>query len=102
MKKNRIKILANQGKPVMWFFLCMFLLGLRAHSQTGEVETGIRNVFGNYRSSYVHEKVYVHTDKNFYLPGEILWFRVYDVDASFHRPLSISKLVYVELLDKTN
>ncbi|MDP4251963.1 MAG: hypothetical protein Q8918_17825, partial [Bacteroidota bacterium] len=102
MKKYRRKILANQGKPVMLFFLCMFLMGLCAHSQTGEVGAVIRNVFSNYRSSYVHEKIYVHTDKNFYLPGEILWFRVYDVDASFHRPLSISKLVYVELLDKTN
>ncbi|MFI5193274.1 MAG: hypothetical protein ACHQD7_04435 [Chitinophagales bacterium] len=91
-----------KNKPVrqlILFFPCLFLL-IQVHAQP--VESVIRETFNHYRSGYVQEKLYVHTDKNFYLPGEILWFRIYDVDASFHRPVNFSKLAYVELLDRNN
>lgn len=58
--------------------------------------------FDNYRQAVLQEKLFLHTDKNFYLAGEICWFKVYNVDASFNRPLSLSKLAYVEVLDKNN
>jgi hypothetical protein len=51
-------------------------------------------------ASPVREKVFVHTDKNFYLAGEILWFKLYVVDAASHRPIDLSKLAYVEVLSK--
>ena len=44
----------------------------------------------------------MHSDKNFYLSGEICWFKLYYVDASFHKPLDMSKLAYVELLNDKN
>ena len=37
-----------------------------------------------------------------YLAGEICWFKIYNVDAFFHRPLALSKVAYVEFLDKNN
>jgi hypothetical protein len=46
----------------------------------------------------MQEKVFVHTDKDFYLAGEILWFKLYVVDAAFHRPLDLSKLAYIEVI----
>ena len=46
------------------------------------------------------EKLFLHTDKEFYLAGEVVWFKVYCVDVSFHKPMNISKLAYVEILDK--
>ena len=60
----------------------------------------INDQFESYRQQALQEKIYVHTDKNFYLAGEILWFRLYNVDASFHKPLDISKVAYVEILDR--
>jgi hypothetical protein len=51
-------------------------------------------------ASPVREKVFVHTDKEFYLAGEILWFKLYVVDAASHRPIDLSKLAYVEVLSK--
>src|SRR6187397_1149343 len=60
----------------------------------------IRDQFENYRENMPQEKIYAHTDKNVYLAGEILWFKIYNVDASFHQFLDISKLAYVEVLDK--
>jgi hypothetical protein len=50
----------------------------------------------------LQEKTFAHTDKSFYLAGEILWFRLYCVDGNTHRPSGISKLAYVELLDPGN
>ena len=58
--------------------------------------------FQDYRERTLHEKIFVHLDQRFYLVGESLWFSVYCVDASFHRLLDVSKVVYVEILDKNN
>jgi len=55
-----------------------------------------------YRAQRMQEKLYVHTDKDFYLAGEICWFKVYAVDAGTHRPLDMSKVAYLEWLDKDN
>jgi hypothetical protein len=51
-------------------------------------------------TSPVREKIFVHTDKDFYLAGEILWFKLYVVEAASHRPIDLSKLAYVEVLSK--
>ncbi len=48
----------------------------------------------------VQEKIFAHTDKDFYLAGEILWLKLYVVDAAFHRPMDLSKLAYVEILSR--
>ena len=48
------------------------------------------------------EKIYVHTDKNSYLAGEMLWFKVYNVEAYTNRKSTVSKIAYVELLDAQN
>ncbi|WP_184547737.1 hypothetical protein [Mucilaginibacter sp. FT3.2] len=59
----------------------------------------VKNSFNLYRQSNVQEKVFVHTDKNAYLTGEIIWFKIYAVDASFHRLFNLSKVVYVDVID---
>lgn len=59
----------------------------------------IKDSFDRYQQKIVREKVFVHTDKSTYLSGEILWFKTYTVDASLHKPLNLSKVVYVEVLD---
>ena len=48
------------------------------------------------------EKLFVHTDKSFYLAGELLWFKVYSVDGSNKRTDNLSKVAYLEVLDKDN
>jgi hypothetical protein len=56
--------------------------------------------FEQYAKKDFQEKIFAHTDKNFYLAGEILWFKLYNTDASSHKPVDLSKVAYVELLDK--
>lgn len=55
-----------------------------------------------YRSTHFDEKLFVHTDKEFYLTGELCWFKCYVVSGLTHKPLSVSKVAYVELLDTAN
>ena len=45
------------------------------------------------------EKIYLQTDKSFYISGEILWFKSYVVDASRNKFFSLSKVAYVEVLN---
>ncbi len=49
--------------------------------------------------SYWQEKLYIHTDKSHYLPGETIWFSLYLTDASSHEASPHSSIVYVELSD---
>ncbi|HMF72892.1 MAG TPA: hypothetical protein VK616_15545, partial [Flavitalea sp.] len=58
--------------------------------------------FKYYRVNALQEKMYAHLDRSFYLTGETLWFKVYTVDGTFHKPLNVSKVAYVEILDKAN
>ena len=62
----------------------------------------ISAVFSQYHQNSIKEKIFVHTDKSFYVAGEIAWFKLYDVDASNHKPLELSKVAYVEILDSAN
>ena len=106
------KINMNQGLTIRksicsfrkLFFLCVVVLSFNAevYGQTTETAANITAAFNQYKESYVQEKIYAHTDKGSYLSGEICWFRLYYVDAIFLSPASLSKLAYVEILDKNN
>lgn len=45
---------------------------------------------------YPQEKIYVHTDKPYYMAGDTIWLRAHVADASTHAPAALSKYVYVE------
>ncbi|RYY21329.1 MAG: hypothetical protein EOO36_01060 [Cytophagaceae bacterium] len=45
------------------------------------------------------EKLYVHLDRAVYTTRETMWLKVYAVDGTFHRPLILSKVAYVEVLN---
>ncbi len=68
-------------------------------SGRAQVIQEVQNSFNLYKQSALQEKIFVHTDKNTYLPGEIVWFKVFCVDGNDHKPLNLSKVVYVEILD---
>ncbi|HYF70202.1 MAG TPA: hypothetical protein VD884_18810 [Ohtaekwangia sp.] len=76
-------------------FVCIAQTGL-AQKPTDNFEQS----FKSYREHALQEKLYLHLDQTFLLTGEILWFKIYAVDASLHRPMDISKVAYVEVMDK--
>ena len=59
----------------------------------------LKEQFIAYQQWAPQEKLFVHTDKNFYLTGETIWFKIYHTDAGSHKTVDLSKVAYVELLD---
>ncbi|WP_205319128.1 hypothetical protein [Runella rosea] len=53
-----------------------------------------------YNQQAVQEKVFVHLDRPLYLVGETMWFKTFCLDASLHTPLDMSKVAYLEVLDR--
>src|ERR1700704_3064757 len=82
-------------------FACLLIMGKQGWAQQAGVGE-ISNQFDQYRKKALQEKMYVHSDKNTYLAGEILWFKIYNVEASTHKSLDVSKIAYAELVDKNN
>lgn len=54
----------------------------------------------NYRQQVPQEKLFFHLDRPLYLVGEMIWFKAHCVDAALHTPLAMSKVAYLEVLDK--
>src|ERR1700680_3647768 len=81
--------------------ICLLLMhsGIGSHAQVLEI---IQKNFQRYNDHILQEKIFVHTDKSFYLAGEILWFKMYAVDITFNKPIGISKVAYTEILDTAN
>ena len=76
----------------------LLMISLQASGQKSEL-TFLQSSVENYTKNNLQEKLYVHTDKNFYVANEICWFKIYNVDAVFNKPLNISKVAYLELID---
>ena len=96
--------------------LCSCQMRSAIHEQPFENEVGYQVVFDSLDSPadlsleisrrlvhlsefYPREKLYIHTDKSHYLPGETIWFKLYLTDASSHQASPWSRIVYVELAD---
>ena len=50
----------------------------------------------------LNEKIYLHTDRLFYMAGEDIWFRIFLLEESTLESSAFSKVAYVELLDRRN
>jgi hypothetical protein len=59
----------------------------------------LKTYFNRQLATYPQEKIYLHTDKPYYVSGERIWFRAHLTDAVLHRPAIASRYVYVELID---
>ena len=80
---------------------CLFVLTAIAIKTTqAQVLPDVQTGFNQYNANTVQEKLFVHTDKSAYTAGELMWFKVYNVDGANHKPIDLSKVVYIEVLDK--
>jgi hypothetical protein len=87
----------NCKKQIRILFFAMALAGGKFAAAQ---DATLQKMFNNYISKGPYEKVYVKTDKDFYMTGDLLWFTIYNVDGSTHHPASLSKVLYVELLER--
>jgi hypothetical protein len=77
-------------------------LPLSVLAQEDPMVTSIQQRFNLYTSSAIQEKIYVHLDRPFYLVGETIWFKAYNLSGSTHKFLDLSKIAYLEVLDLEN
>lgn len=63
-----------------------------------ELKSGLTN----YQRHHIIEKIFVHVNKDFFVAGEIVWFKLYCVDGATNKPIDMSKVAYLELLDSKN
>ena len=58
--------------------------------------------FSKYCISVPREEIFIHSDRNEYISGEVLWFNIYLIDRQNLKPSSRSRIVYLELLNAVN
>lgn len=75
---------------------------LSAAALTLHAQDDLQARFEKYRKEVSQEKMFLHTDRQVYLAGETMWMKIYTVDASLHKPADISRVAYVEIIDKEN
>src|SRR4030095_11496195 len=86
-----------------WLFVTTLIFFISIVSVSQELaDPPIIAKFRSYSAKAFQEKLFLHTDKDFYTAGEILWFKIYAVDGAFHKPSDLSKVAYIEVLDEKN
>ena len=89
------------------YFLIAFLLFLPLVMIRGQMtaDTSFVRIESNFSTQlevYPQEKLHLHTDRNFYVPGEKIWFKAYLTNAATLQPETNSRYVYVELIDSND
>ena len=81
--------------------LLLFLLSAFSSVICGQsvVSDSLASLFRKQLMIFPQEKIHLHTDKPYYISGEKIWFRAHLVDAMSHIPSSVSRYVYVELIN---
>ncbi|MDR2148575.1 MAG: TonB-dependent receptor plug domain-containing protein [Tannerella sp.] len=86
------------------FLLMSFSLIISMSGQVSNVPeaASIGDSLQNQLIAFPQEKLYLHTDRNFYVPGEKIWFKAYLVNAITHQEPTRSRYVYVELINASD
>lgn len=88
---NRVNIL-----KISVLFLLTSFINLKVSSQETtkkEVDPSVKNF---------REDLFIRTDRDLYITGEQVWFKVYELNGITHTPSDLSKVVYLEMLDINN
>lgn len=65
-----------------------------------ETLNGLVEKLQNHQQATLQEKIFAHLDRTFYVGGETMWFKIYVMDGYFHQALDVSKVVYLDVLDR--
>lgn len=84
---------------VIFAIVFLFFSPLHAAENVGIREMVNRiNLFNRYLPQ---EKVYLHFDNTAYFMGEKMWFKAYVLRSDNHHATDVSRVLYVELLDRS-
>ncbi|WP_460919520.1 hypothetical protein [Pontibacter brevis] len=94
-----VKTIVSGGLHILLVALLIVAVTSQSVAQPDALQRIVQD-FDVYRSKALQEKLYLHFDRPFYACGETMWFKVYNTDGTLHKPLDISKVAYVEVLDE--
>ncbi len=86
---------------VSWSLGVFPCMNQTALAQQNNLDTLTKKI-NQHRKQNLQEKIYVHVDRPSYLTGETMWFKIYLTDGSLHKPSDVSKVAYIEFLDRSN
>jgi hypothetical protein len=76
-----------------------------AQEQQEAVDSTVQKLMGyaaalnNFGKALPQEKVYLHLDNTSYYQGDKIWFQAYVVTSDYNKPTTLSRTLYVELLN---
>lgn len=79
--------------------LFTFLLTQSIHAQDHRQSVEFVQSFNTLQEDLTRERIYIHTDRQWYAYGDRIWFSAYVVAGSYRLPSGISKVLYVELIE---
>ncbi len=77
-----------------------FLLFIAATLQDENIDKFVR-LFHKHKTLFPHEKVYLHTDRPYYMVGDTIWFAAYINNAVTHQPSTISNILHVDFINSS-
>ncbi len=83
-------------RPILILLFTSCFFSLYAQNQ---VIDSISSRFMRQSILFPQEKIYVQTDKPYYIAGETIWFRAHLSDAMLHTPDTTSRYIYTELIN---
>lgn len=93
---NRYKALSAH---LILSLLFTFLLTQSIHAQDHRQSVEFVQSFNTLQEDLIRERIYLHTDRQWYVYGDRIWFSAYVVAGSYRLPSAISKVLYVELIE---
>ena len=92
----------NYSRSILFILTFSLLTVLVKGQQQIRVNDDIAEKFRKYCRAVPWEEIYVHTDRDGYIAGEEIWFKIYLVDRENSKPSDGSSIVYCELLNPDN
>lgn len=86
-------------KPVVLTVSLLVLFAFQTPDTQTDLFGQILDKLNTYTTVESPEKVYLHTDKDHYTQGTIIWFKTYLVHGITHEASTKSNVIYVELLN---
>jgi len=78
----------------------LLLIGFTAFKMDDDPFSQLLQKLEDYTTKYPQEKVHLHLDKPYYAIGDDIWFKAYVVNTKTSAPSSMSKILYVELINE--
>ncbi len=90
-----------QGATLLLISFFLFTLTLSDNILAQEHRKSVEFIqsFNTFQEELPRERIYLHTDRQWYVFGDRIWFSAYVVAGSYRLPSAISSVLYVELIE---